>query len=39
MKQFRDHAGLGRDTIMAASLYGLKDDDLDDLAYFLTNFK
>lgn len=39
MKQFRDHPGLGRDTIMAASLYGLKDDDLDDLAHFLTNFK
>lgn len=39
MKQFRDHPGLGRDTIMAASLYGLKDGDLDDLAHFLTNFK
>lgn len=39
MKQFRDHPGLGRDTIMAASLYGLKDADLADLAHFLANFK
>ncbi len=39
MKQFRDHPGLGRDTIMAASLYGLKDGDLADLAHFLANFK
>lgn len=39
MKQFRDHAGPGRDTIMSASLYGLKDVDLADLAHFLSNFK
>lgn len=39
MKQFRDHAGPGRDTIMSASLYGLKDTDLADLAHFLANFK
>ncbi len=39
MKQFRDHPGLGRDTIMAASLYGLKDADLADMAHFLTYFK
>lgn len=39
MKQFRDHPGLGRDTIMAASLYGLTDADLADLAHFLANFK
>jgi cytochrome c553 len=39
MKQFRDHPGLGRDTIMAASLYGLKDNELADLAHFLANFK
>jgi cytochrome c553 len=39
MKQFRDHPGLGRDSIMAASLYGLKDNDLADLAHFLANFK
>jgi cytochrome c553 len=39
MKQFRDHPGLGRDTIMAASLYGLKDQDLADLAHFLAHFR
>lgn len=39
MKQFRDHAGPGRDTIMSASLYGLKNSDLADLAHFLTYFK
>lgn len=37
MKQFRDHPGLGRDTIMAASLYGMKDQDLADLAHFLAH--
>lgn len=39
MKQFRDHPGLGRDTIMAASLYGLQDADLADMAHFLSYFK
>ena len=39
MKQFRDHPGPGRDTIMSASLHGLKDNELSDLAHFLTNFK
>lgn len=39
MKQFRDYPGLGRDTIMAASLYGLKDQDLADLAHFLAHFR
>lgn len=39
MKQFRDHPGPGRDTIMAASLYGLKDVDLADLAHFMAHFK
>lgn len=38
MKQLRDHPGPGRDTIMAASLYGLKDADLADLAHFLAHF-
>jgi cytochrome c553 len=36
MKQFRDHPGRGRDTIMAATLYGMKDSDLADLAHFLS---
>lgn len=39
MKQFRDHPGPGRDTIMAASLYGLKDDELADLAHYLAHVK
>lgn len=39
MKQFRDHPGPGRDTIMAASLYGLKDQDLADLAHYLAHFR
>ena len=39
MKQFRDHPGPGRDTIMAASLYGLKDADLADLAHYLAHFR
>ena len=39
MKQFRDNPGLGRDTIMAASLYGLRDADLTHLAHYLASFK
>lgn len=39
MKQFRDHPGPGRDTIMAASLYGFKDAELADLAHYLAHFK
>ena len=39
MKQFRDHSGPGRDTIMSASLYGLKDSELEDISHFLANFK
>lgn len=39
MKQFRDHPGPGRDTIMAAALYGAKDSELADLAHFMAHFK
>ncbi|MES2785846.1 MAG: c-type cytochrome [Pseudomonadota bacterium] len=39
MKQFRDHPGPGRDTIMAASLYGLKDVELAELAHYLAYFR
>ena len=39
MRQFRDHAGLGRDTIMSASLYGISDDQLADLAHFFSHAK
>lgn len=37
MKQLRDHPGPGRDTIMAASLRGLGDRDLADIAHFLAH--
>jgi cytochrome c553 len=37
MKQLRDHPGPGRDTIMAASLRGLKDNELADIAHFLAH--
>lgn len=39
LRQFRDHPGPGRDTIMAASLYGLKDKDLADLAHYLAHYR
>ena len=39
MKQFRDNPGPGRDTIMSASVHGLKDAELSDLAHFLSHFK
>jgi len=37
MKQLRDHPGPGRDTIMAATLRGLSDADLDSLAHYLAH--
>ena len=39
MKQFRDQPGPGRDTIMAATLRGLSDDELAQLAHHLAHFK
>jgi cytochrome c553 len=39
MKQFRDNPGPGRDTIMSASVLGLQDNELADLAHFLSNYK
>jgi cytochrome c553 len=39
MKEFRDRPGPGRDTIMAASLHGMKDDELADMAHFLAHFR
>ena len=39
MKEFRDHPGPGRDTIMAATLRGLTDNDLANLAHYLARFK
>jgi cytochrome c553 len=39
MKQFRDSPGLGRDTLMAATLRGLSDADLANLAHYLAHFR
>ncbi len=39
MKQFRDNPGPGRDTIMAATLRGVSDADLANLAHYLAHFK
>ncbi|MGB8338011.1 MAG: c-type cytochrome [Burkholderiales bacterium] len=38
LRQFRDNPGPGRDTIMSASLYGLNDVDLANLAHYLANY-
>lgn len=38
MKQFRDNPTSGRDTIMAATLRGMSDTDLAQLAHYLANF-
>jgi cytochrome c553 len=37
MKQFRDHPGPGRDTIMAATSLGMTDADLAELAHYLAS--
>jgi cytochrome c553 len=39
MKQLRDNPGPGRDTIMASTLRGLSDTELDALAHHLAHFK
>lgn len=39
MKQFRDNPGAGRDTIMAATLRGLSDADLANIAHYLATFR
>ena len=36
MRQFKSNQAVGRDTIMAASLYGVGDDDLKAIAHFLS---
>lgn len=38
MEEYRDNPGPGRDTAMSAALFGLKNEQLDDLAHFLANF-
>ncbi len=39
IKQFRDGNSPGRDTNMSASVQGVKDSDIADLAYYLAHFK
>lgn len=39
MQQFRDNPGPGRDTIMAATLRGLGDTELVDLAHYFASFR
>ena len=39
MKQFRDNPGPGRDTIMAATMRGVSDADLANLAHYMAHFK
>lgn len=39
MRQFRDNKATGRDTIMAAALYGVSDKDIEDMAHFLAHTK
>ena len=36
MRQFKSNQAVGRDTIMAASLYGVGEDDLKAIAHFLS---
>ncbi len=36
MRQFTSNQAVGRDTIMAAALYGVSDDDIKALAHFLS---
>ncbi len=37
MKEYRDKPGPGRDTVMAAALYGINDAQLQDLAHFFAH--
>ncbi|MFN5098427.1 MAG: c-type cytochrome [Limnohabitans sp.] len=37
MKEYRDKPGPGRDTVMAAALYGINDTQLKDLAHFFAH--
>ena len=39
MRQFRSNQAIGRDPIMAASLYGMSDDDLKAIAHYLSQLK
>lgn len=37
MKEYRDKPGPGRDTIMAAALFGINDDQIKDMAHFFAH--
>jgi cytochrome c553 len=39
MRQFRDKPGPGRDTVMAATLRGLPDAQIESLAYYLARYR
>ena len=39
MRQFRSNQATGRDTIMAASLYGMTDDDLKAISHYLSQLQ
>ena len=39
MRQFKNNQATGRDTIMAASLYGIADQDLVAIAHYLSQLK
>ncbi len=39
MRQFKSNQAVGRDTVMAASLYGVSDDDIKAMAYFLSRIQ
>ena len=39
MRQFRSNQATGRDTIMAASLYGMSDEDLKAIAHYLSQLQ
>ena len=39
LRQFTNNSAKGRDTIMAATLYGMNDDDLKALAHYLSQAK
>lgn len=39
MREFHRGTAVGRDTVMAGALYGLSDQDLQDLAHYLANVK
>lgn len=39
MREFKDGKAVGRDTIMASALYGVSDQDIQDLAHYLAHLK